>query len=44
MMGGSGEIFDEVTSAERFDPVTGRWEALPDTTVTGDRLVAAIHA
>ena len=32
-----------LSSVERFDPVTGRWEALPDMTATGDRLVAAIH-
>ena len=31
-------------SAERFDPVTGWWEALPDMTVTQASVVAAIHA
>ena len=44
VMGGSGQRLDDLTSVERFDPVTGRWEALPDMTVTGNRLVAAVHA
>ena len=44
MFGGSGQELDELASVERFDPITGRWEALPDVTVTGDMLVAAIHA
>ena len=36
--------FYGLRSAERFDPVTGRWEALPHMTVTGLWLVSAIHA
>ena len=36
--------FSFLRSAERFDPVTGWWEALPDMTVTQARVVAAIHA
>ena len=33
-----------VRSAERFDPITGRWEALLDMTVTEASVVGAIHA
>ena len=44
IFGGFGQELDELASVERFDLVTGRWEALPDMTVTGDSLVAAIHA
>ena len=36
--------YSSLTSAERFDPITERWEARPDMTVTGDRFVAAIRA
>ena len=31
-------------SAERFDPVTGWWDALPDMTVTQASVAAAVHA
>ena len=41
VLGGAGE---SLRSAERFDPVTGRWEALPHMTVTGLWLVSAIRA
>ena len=36
--------FSFLRSAERFDPVTGWWEALPDMTVTQASVVAAILA
>ena len=35
IFGGFGQELDELASVERFDPVTGRWEALPDMTVHG---------
>ena len=41
VLGGAGE---SLRSAERNDPVTGWWEALPDMTVTQASVVAAIHA
>ena len=41
VFGGAGE---SLRSAERFDPMTGRWEALPHMTVTGLWLVSAINA
>ena len=41
VLGGAGE---SLRSAERFDPVTGRWEALPHMKATGLWLVSAIHA
>ena len=36
-------ILLHVSSGERFDPVTGRREALPDMTVTQASVIAAIH-
>ena len=41
VFGGAGE---RSRSAERFDPVTRWWEALPDMTFTQASVVAAIHA
>ena len=40
-LGGAGE---RSRSAERFDPVTRWWEALPDMTFSQASVVAAIHA
>jgi len=42
--GSAQRTLSALRSVERFDPVTGRWEALPDMTVTGAGLVAAIDA
>ena len=36
--------FSFLRLAERFDPVTGRWEALPDMAVPQASVVAVIHA